>query len=296
MARHEEYIYLDLLNKILKEGRRRDDRTGTGTLSIFGQQMRFDISKTIPILTTKFVPWKSCIKELLWFLKGQTDVSILQKQGVRIWDGNSSRAFLDERGLHHLPEGDIGPGYGFNWRHFGADYHTCKDDYHQQGFDQVQFILDELKTNPNSRRLYMTAWDPSKLSQMALPPCHLSAQFYVDFDEDGTKHLSCQMYQRSVDTFLGCPWNIMSYAVLTHVFAKMTNMKPKELIMCLGDTHIYTNHVDQVNEQLTRTPYPFPTLKLKETISLKSVDELTIDDFELLDYQYHPAIKATMAI
>lgn len=293
---HGEYVYLDLLTKIINEGKSRDDRTGTGTISIFGQQMRFDISDTIPVLTTKFVPWKSCIKELLWFLKGQTDATILQQQGVRIWDGNTSREFLDNRGLHHLPEGDIGAGYGFNWRHFGANYHTCKDDYTGQGFDQVQFILNELRTNPSSRRLYMTAWDPSKLDQMALPPCHLSAQFYVEFDPDGTKYLSCQMYQRSVDTFLGCPWNIMSYSLLTHIFAKMCGMKPKELIMCLGDTHIYKNHVDQVKEQLTRTPYPFPTLKLDESVATKTVDELDITDFELVDYQYHPAIKAVMAV
>jgi thymidylate synthase len=293
---HEEYVYLELLNKIITNGKLREDRTGTGTISIFGHQMRFDISETIPVLTTKFVPWKSCIKELLWFLKGQTDVTLLQKEGVRIWDGNSSREFLDNRGLHHLPEGDIGAGYGFNWRHFGASYKTCKDDYTNQGFDQVEFILNELRTNPCSRRLYMTAWDPSKLDQMALPPCHLSAQFYVDFDEDGTKHLSCQMYQRSVDTFLGCPWNIMSYAVLTHVFAKMCGMKPKELIMCLGDTHIYKNHIDQVKEQLNRTPYPFPKLVLNDIVAFKKVNELEMNDFELLDYKYHPSIKAVMAV
>jgi thymidylate synthase len=287
---------LELLNKIITNGKLREDRTGTGTISIFGHQMRFDISETIPVLTTKFVPWKSCIKELLWFLKGQTDVTLLQKEGVRIWDGNSSREFLDNRGLHHLPEGDIGAGYGFNWRHFGASYKTCKDDYTNQGFDQVEFILNELRTNPCSRRLYMTAWDPSKLDQMALPPCHLSAQFYVDFDEDGTKHLSCQMYQRSVDTFLGCPWNIMSYAVLTHVFAKMCGMKPKELIMCLGDTHIYKNHIDQVKEQLNRTPYPFPKLVLNDIVAFKKVNELEMNDFELLDYKYHPSIKAVMAV
>ena len=293
---HDEYVYLELLTKVINEGKSREDRTGTGTISIFGHQMRFDISETIPVLTTKFVPWKSCIKELLWFLKGQTDVTLLQKQGVRIWDGNSSREFLDNRGLHHLPEGDIGAGYGFNWRHFGASYKTCKDDYTSQGFDQVEFILNELRTNPCSRRLYMTAWDPSKLDQMALPPCHLSAQFYVDFDEDGTKHLSCQMYQRSVDTFLGCPWNIMSYAVLTHVFAKMCGMKPKELIMCLGDTHIYKNHIDQVKEQLSRTPYPFPKLLLSDNVAIKTVDELEMSDFELVDYKYHPSIKAVMAV
>lgn len=296
LKNHGEYVYLDMLDKIVKEGKLRGDRTGTGTLSIFGEQMRFDISQSIPILTTKFVPWKSCIKELLWFLKGQTDVTILQKQGVKIWDGNSSRAFLDKQGLSHLSEGDIGPAYGFQWRHSGAQYSTCKDDYTCKGFDQVQFIINELKTNPMSRRLYMTAWNPAFLDQMALPPCHLSAQFYVDIDDDGTKHLSCQMYQRSVDTFLGCPWNIMSYAVLTKLFAVICDMKPKELIMCLGDTHVYSNHVEQVKEQLSRHPFPFPKLIINERVKDIGIDELTMDDFTLLDYQYHPAIKAPMAI
>jgi thymidylate synthase len=296
MSFHQEHAYLQLLDKVLKNGKLRNDRTGTGTLSLFGEQMRFDISESIPVLTTKFVPWKSCIKELLWFLKGQTDVSILQQQGVRIWDGNSSRDFLDKRGLSHLPEGDIGAGYSFQWRHCGAEYKTCKDDYTGKGFDQIQFILNELRTNPESRRLYMTSWNAADIDKMALPPCHLSAQFYVDFDEDGTKHLSCQMYQRSVDTFLGCPWNIMSYSVLTYILAKMTGMKPRELIMCLGDTHIYSNHIAQVKEQLTREPYPFPRLVLSDAVSNKCVDNLDLDDFQLEGYKYHPAIKATMAI
>lgn len=293
---HQEYVYLGLLEKILNEGNHRGDRTGTGTISLFGQQMKFDISKEIPVLTTKFVPWKSCIKELIWFLKGQTDVSILQKQGVKIWDGNSSRDFLDKQGLTDLPIGDIGAGYGFQWIHCGADYKTCKDNYDDQGFDQVKFIINELKTNPMSRRMYMTAWNPSALDKMALPPCHLSAQFYVEIDDNGDKHLSCQMYQRSVDTFLGCPWNIMSYSVLTYILAKICDMKPKELIMCLGDTHIYQNHIEQVKQQLKREPYPFPTLVLNDSIKTKGIDEIEINDFELVDYKYHPAIKGVMAI
>lgn len=293
----QELQYLNLLRKILEHGKSRTDRTGTGTISLFGEHMRFDISKSIPVLTTKFVPWKSCIKELLWFLKGQTDVTILQNNGVRIWDGNSTRNFLDKRGLSHLPEFDIGPGYGFQWRHAGAEYKTCKDDYTGKGFDQIEYILNELRTNPFSRRLYMTAWNPSFIEQMALPPCHVSAQFYVEEDAtDGTKYLSCQMYQRSVDTFLGCPWNIMSYAVLTCLFAKMCGMKPKELVMSLGDVHIYANHVDQVREQLSRHPYPFPQLHISENVKSKNIDELSIDDFQLVNYQYHPAIKAQMSV
>jgi thymidylate synthase len=293
---YQEYQYLNLLRRVLDNGTSRPDRTGTGTLSVFGERMVFDIRSEIPILTTKFVPWKSCIKELLWFLKGQTDVSILQQQGVHIWDGNSSREFLDNRGLHDLPEWDISCGYGFQWRHFGAKYKTCKDDYHGEGFDQVQYILNELRTNPFSRRLYMTSWNAADIDKMALPPCHLSAQFYVDIDEQGEKHLSCQMYQRSVDTFLGCPWNIMSYAVLTHLFAKMTDMKPKTLIMCLGDTHIYSNHIEQVCQQLERTPYPFPKMLINDAVKMKSIDEITIDDFSVQEYKYHPSIKAPMAV
>jgi thymidylate synthase len=293
---HQEYVYLDLLRKIINHGKKRDERTGVGTLSIFGEQMRFDISTTIPVLTTKFVPWKSCIRELLWFLDGQTDARMLQEQGVKIWDGNSSREYLDSRKLNHLPVGDIGAGYGHQWRHFGAPYITCKDSYSGQGFDQISFIIDELKNNPTSRRIFMSSWNANDLDKMALPPCHVSAQFYVDFDDDGNKHLSCQMYQRSVDMFLGCPWNIMSYAVLTCYLAKITDMQPKELIMCLGDTHIYCNHIEQVKEQLTRAPYPFPTLIISDVVKDKTIDELTLNDFALNGYTYHPAIKADMAV
>lgn len=293
---HQEYQYLNLLRKILEKGKLREERTGTGTLSLFGEQMRFDISKSLPVLTTKFVPWKSCIRELLWFLSGKTDATILQKQGVKIWDGNTSREFLDNRGLQHLPEGDVGATYGHCWRHFGAKYKTCKDDYTGQGFDQIKYIIQELKTNHTSRRIFMSSWNPQALDEMALPPCHLSAQFYVDVDDDGTKHLSCQMYQRSVDTFLGCPWNIMSYAVLTYILATMTDMQPKELIMCLGDVHVYSNHIEQVNEQLLRTPFPFPKLNINQEIKNKNIEDISIDDFQLMDYQYHPSIKAIMAI
>ncbi len=293
---HQELQYLQLLKKIIAQGKHREERTGTGTISLFGEQMRFDISQSIPVLTTKFVPWKSCIRELLWFLSGKTDATILQQQGVKIWDGNTSREFLDKRGLHHLPEGDVGATYGHCWRHFGAKYKTCKDNYNGQGFDQINYIIKELKNNPTSRRIFMSSWNPQALDEMALPPCHLSAQFYVDIDEDGTKHLSCQMYQRSVDTFLGCPWNIMSYAVLTHILAKITDMKPKELIMCLGDVHIYSNHVEQVQEQLKREPFPFPKLIISDEIKNKDIGDLSIDDFKLIDYKYHPSIKAVMAI
>ena len=293
---HQENQYLQLLEKILEKGKYREERTGTGTFSIFGEQLSFDISESIPVLTTKFVPWKSCIRELLWFLSGKTDATILQNQGVKIWDGNTSREFLDKRGLYDFPEGDVGATYGHCWRHFGATYTTCKDDYTGKGFDQIQYIINELKNNPTSRRIFMSSWNPVALDKMALPPCHVSAQFYVEVDENGRKLLSCQMYQRSVDTFLGCPWNIMSYAVLTYILAKITDMHPYKLIMCLGDVHIYSNHVEQVREQLKRKPYPFPTLVLSDEIKNRNIGDLSIDDFQLIDYYHHPAIKAIMAI
>ena len=292
-----EYEYLALLEKTLTYGEKRDDRTGVGTISIFGEQLKFDISNSIPLLTTKKMGWKSIIYELLWFLQGDTNANHLKEKGVHIWDGNTSREFLDGRGLVNYPVGDIGAGYGFQWRHSGAEYKTCNDDYTNKGFDQIQFILNELKTNPMSRRMYMTAWNPSALDKMALPPCHVSAQFYVNIDNfTQEKYLSCHMYQRSVDEFLGLPYNIFSYAVLTYIFAKKTGMKPKELIISTGDTHIYQNHVDQVNEQRVRTPFQFPKLLIADTIIDKDFKDITIDDFTLVDYESHPAIKAPMAV
>lgn len=292
-----DHIYADLIRDILSNGHRRPDRTGTGTISVFGRQLSFGLDGRIPLLTTKYVPWKSVIKELLWFLKGQTDASILKTQGVGIWDGNTSREFLDGRGLGHLPPGDIGAGYGFQWRHFGGAYKTCKDTYDNTiGVDQVASVLDQLRTDPFSRRIYMTAWNPAALESMALPPCHVSAQFYVDVDEDGVKHLSCHMYQRSVDVFLGLPFNIMSYAVLTYIFATMCDMKPRELVISTGDTHIYADHVEQVKMQLCREPYMEPLLLVDPVVAGKTVDELDIDDFDVVGYFHHGVLKGKMAV
>jgi thymidylate synthase len=295
---HQEGRYLNLLKKTLYFGEKRDDRTGTGTISLFGEQLRFDISKSVPLLTTKKMGWKSIIHELLWFLRGDTNANNLKAVGVNIWDGNTTRDFLDARGLTEYPVGDIGAGYGFQWRHSGAEYTTCNGDYTgaNAGVDQIAYILNELQTNPTSRRMYMTAWNPSALHKMTLPPCHVSAQFYVNFDKDGGKHLSCHMYQRSVDEFLGLPYNILSYSVLTYILAKKTGMQPKELIISMGDSHIYNNHVTQVAEQLERTPFSFPVLVLSDDIITKDFTEMTIDDFKLDNYQSHPAIKAPMAV
>lgn len=297
----DEVKYLQLLQKILDNGEERDDRTGTGTLSIFAEQIRFDISKSVPLLTTKKMGWKTIIEELLWFLRGDTNANHLKEKGIGIWDGNTSRAFLDSRGLTDYPEGDIGAGYGFQWRHFGAEYKTCNFDYNSsisnRGFDQIQYILNELRTNPTSRRIYMSAWNPAALDKMALPPCHVSVQFYVNIDKDsGEKHLSCHMYQRSVDMFLGFPFNIFSYTVLTYILAKKTGMKPKELIISTGDTHIYRDHIEQVKTQLLRKPHQFPALYLNDSIIDKDFTDITIDDFQLANYVFHPPIKAPMAV
>jgi len=297
MANQDENKYLNLLQKILDNGEERNDRTGTGTLSLFAEQIKFDISESVPLLTTKKMGWKTIIEELLWFLRGDTNANHLKEKGVNIWDGNTSRAFLDSRGLTQYPEGDIGAGYGFQWRHFGAEYKTCNDNYTNTGFDQISYILNELETNPVSRRIYMSAWNPAVLDKMALPPCHVSVQFYVNIDKSsGEKYLSCHMYQRSVDMFLGFPFNIFSYTVLTYILAKKTGMKPKELIISTGDTHIYRDHIEQVKTQLTRTPLKFPSLYLSDSIKNKDFADITIDDFQLADYVFHPAIKAPMAV
>ncbi len=290
--------YLKLLYAITKMGSPKDDRTGTGTKSIFARQMRFDIKEYVPLLTTKFVPWKSCIKELLWFLKGQTDATLLQKQGVNIWNGNTSRDFLDNRGLTNYPEGDIGCGYGFQWRHFGAEYETCKNDYTGKGFDQIHYMINELKTNPHSRRIFMSAWNPLHMDKMALPPCHVSVQFYVE-EKEGVNLLSCHMYQRSVDSFLGLPFNIFSYTTLTYIIAKICNMKPHELIISTGDTHIYNDHFEQINTQMQRTPFSPPKLIVNDRLSnmdIKDIKTITIDDFDIIGYYHHPALKGNMSI
>lgn len=284
--------YLSLVSEILKEGSERQDRTGTGTLSSFGKQIKFDLSHNVPLLSTKYVPWKTCIKELLWFLKGQTDSNILSEQGVTIWNGNTSREFLDSRGLSHLPVGDIGAGYGFQWRHFGAEYTDCLSDYNDKGFDQIEFVINELKTNPHSRRIFMSAWNPAFMHKMALPPCHVSCQFYVN----DSNELSCHMYQRSADVFLGLPFNIFSYSVLTYYLAKICGMKPKELIISLGDCHLYKDHINQVMCQLQQLSYEPARLNVKDSVLENTIEQLSIDDFELLDYKSNKKLYAKMSV
>jgi len=292
MLSHDD-IYLNLVKDILENGKERNERTGTGMISVFSRHLRFNISKQVPILTTKKMYWRSCVLELLWFLRGETNTKTLSAQGVKIWNANTTREFLDNRGLHHIPEGDMGPGYGFQWRHFGGNYGTETPG----GFDQIKYILHELRTNPTSRRIFLSAWNPLQMKDMALPPCHVSAQFYVELpDNEGEQsELSCHFYQRSVDVFLGLPFNIASYTVLTYILASLCNMKPKELIVSTGDTHIYKNHIEQMREQLNRIPYYSPILKINPNIINKSIEEITIQDFDVLEYQHHPAISGKMS-
>jgi len=261
--------YLDLCRRILEEGVTKADRTGTGTISVFGHQMRFDLSQGFPLLTTKKLHIKSIVHELLWFLSGDTNIRYLQQNGVRIWN-----EWADENG-------DLGPVYGKQWRAFaGPDGKTV---------DQIQWVVDEIKRNPDSRRLVVSAWNPAELDKMALPPCHLLFQFYV-----AEGRLSCQLYQRSADTFLGVPFNIASYALLTHMVAHVTGLVPGEFIHTIGDAHLYLNHLEQVKLQLTREPRPLPKLRLNPEVT--SIFDFTYDDIEILDYDPHPHIKAEVSV
>jgi thymidylate synthase len=244
----------------------------------------------VPILTTKKTAWKTCLKELMWFIRGETDNRLLQEQNVHIWDANTTREFLDNRGLHQLHEHLIGPGYGFQWRHFNASYDPETGTPSSQGVDQLQEIIQNL-TNPEtrtSRRHILTAWNPCQLDQMALPPCHMMCQFNV---HDGNK-LSCSMYQRSVDVALGCPFNIASYSFLTHLVAHHCGLEAHEFVYFMGNCHIYEEHLESMKEQIGRTPKPFPSVILHNV--RKTIDEYMIDDFSVVNYESHPTIRMKM--
>ena len=261
--------YLNLLEKILNEGVKKEDRTGTGTLSIFGHQMRFDLSEGFPLLTTKKLHTKSIIYELLWFLKGDTNVRYLQEHGVRIWN-----EWADENG-------DLGPVYGHQWRSW--------PDYDGSTIDQIEYVLNQIRTNPNSRRMIVSAWNVAEVNKMALPPCHTLFQFYVC-----NGRLSLQLYQRSADTFLGLPFNIASYALLCMMIAQVTGLEPGEFIHTTGDTHLYLNHLEQARLQLSREPRPLPTMKLNPDV--KSLFDFKYEDFELVGYDPWPHIKAEVSV
>ena len=286
----EEYQYLDLISDILEEGTMEEGRNGL-TKSIFGAAMHFSLENgTIPLITTKRVAWKTCLKELLWFIKGDTNNENLQKEGVAIWNDNASRDFLDSRGLTHLRENDLGPVYGHQWRHFNAPYTTCDENYDGKGVDQLAQIIKCLKDplQRTSRRMVMCAWNPCQLDEMALPPCHILAQFNVT---SGNK-LSCCMFQRSGDVGLGVPFNIASYSFLTHLLAKHCDLEPFEFIYYLGNCHIYDSHLNVIQEQVTKTPHAFPTLMIN--VKRENINDYVLDNFEVHNYKHHEIIKMKM--
>ena len=300
--------YLDLLQDILDNGEIKDDRTGVGTISVFGRSIRFDLRRGFPAVTTKKLAWRACKGELLWFIEGSGDERRLaeithgEKGGVTIWTPNAYAPYWRDKAKF---DGDLGRVYGVQWRKWKA--HTLKKftDYvehdvdattyfdakvTEESIDQLANLIEGLKRDPNGRRHILNAWNVGELDQMALPPCHVMSQFYVNKN----KELSCHMYQRSVDVFLGLPFNIASYALLTHLIAQVCNLGVGELVISTGDTHIYTNHVEQVKEQLSREPLSLPVLKLNKDI--KNIEDFTMNDIELVDYQCHTAIKADMAV
>lgn len=277
--------YLDLLKLILEQGRDREDRTGTGTRGIFGHQMRFDLSEGFPLVTTKKLHKKSIIHELLWFLRGETHVASLQAAGVRIWN---EWATAEQTARFGRSEGDLGPVYGHQWRNFGA---TLKADgtYESDGVDQIKRLLHDIREKPNSRRLIVTGWNPKEADQVALPPCHTLFQFYV---QDG--RLSCQLYQRSADVFLGVPFNIASYALLTMMIAHVTKLEPGDFVHTMGDAHLYKNHLEQAKQQLAREPRPLPRMRI--ATERRDLFAFQYEDFVLEGYDPHPHIAAEVSV
>tara|TARA_B100001094_G_C18181966_1_gene801459 strand:- start:2161 stop:3117 length:957 start_codon:yes stop_codon:yes gene_type:complete len=289
-SRHDEQQYLNLIDDILNYGSFEDGRNGR-TKMIFGAAMHFNLhNNVIPLLTTKKLAWKTCLKELLWFISGNTDNNILQEQNVHIWDGNGSRDFLDSRGLVNNKEGDLGPVYGHQWRHFNAKYTSCDNSYEGKGIDQLKYIIDNLKNpeNRTSRRLVMSSWNPCQLDDMALPPCHVMCQFNV---KNGNR-LSCSLYQRSGDVGLGVPFNIASYCFLTHIIAKHCDLIADEFIYFLGNAHIYDDHIKHLEEQKVRSPFEFPKIEINN--KYENIEDYKIDNFIIKDYNYHNNIKMEM--
>lgn len=286
----DELEYLNLIRKILRDGKFKPDRTGTGTISLFGPQMTFSLrNSTMPLLTTKRVFWRGIVEELLWFLSGSTDSNLLREKNVHIWDANGSKEFLEKSGLGHRDEGDLGPVYGFQWRHFGAKYVNKETDYTGQGVDQIADLIERIKKEPHDRRLIVSAWNPVDIPIMALPPCHCFAQFYVNDGE-----LSCKLTQRSADVGLGVPFNIASYALLTHMIAHVTNLKPGDFVHSLGDAHIYKDHVESLQKQLDRKPNEFPKIQFKRPV--KDIDDFRYEDFDLIGYKPQEPINMKMSV
>ena len=293
MSFTDEVQYIELIKKIINSGELRQTRNSV-TKSIFGEKLEFDISKSIPFITTKKLAWKTVIRELLWFLSGSTDNKKLLDQNVKIWQGNASREYMDSIGFTTREVNDLGPVYGHQWRHYNAEYKDHHTNYTGQGIDQIHYVLHLLKNDPMSRRIILSAWNPSQVDQMNLPPCHILAQFYVSNDSNGSKELSCMLYQRSADVGLGLPFNIASYAVLTYILAKLSNLTPKKLIITIGDAHIYKNHEEVLKEQITRKPFAFPILNLNPIKKYTTVEDFEIDDFILDNYYYYDTLKMDM--
>jgi thymidylate synthase len=287
----EEDQYLNLIKQILHVDIFENTRNGN-TKSIFGSSMRFSLKDgLLPLLTSKKVAWKTCFHELMWFISGSTNNQKLNEKGVHIWDANASRDFLDNRGLKNNAVNDLGPVYGHQWRHFNAEYKDCNTNYQNKGIDQLQNIIDQLKTEEgrNSRRLIMSAWNPCQLDEMALPPCHIIVQFNVREQ----RYLSCSLYQRSGDVGLGVPFNIASYSFLTHILAKHCDLIPEDFVYFLGNAHIYENHIPILEEQILRTPYPFPKINIKKKHD--NIKDYSIDDIEWINpYIHYTALKMDM--
>lgn len=291
----EEQQYLELMTKVLNSNNFKPNRTPYRTKSIFGNYMKFTLregdSNILPLLTTKKVHYKSIIEELLWFISGSTDAKVLSSKGVKIWDENSSKKNLEKLGKNYR-EGDIGPGYGFQWRHFGATYENCDKNYENEGIDQLMQSINMLKNDPYSRRNIVTAWNPVNIKDMVLPPCHIFFQFNMDAidenDPNGQKYLDCKIDQRSADIPLGMPFNIASYAFLTHMVAQQVDAIPRNLIYTTGDNHIYENQIEKCYEQISRTPKKFPTLEL---IKAENIESYTYENFIIKNYEHDAAIK-----
>ncbi|WFD06035.1 thymidylate synthase [Malassezia vespertilionis] len=300
---HEEHQYLSLVADVMRDGVHRADRTGTGTRAIFAPHttLKFDLrGNTLPLLTTKRVFSRGMIEELLWFISGNTDANWLAERNIHIWDGNGSHDFLTKRGLGHRREGDLGPVYGFQWRHFGAQYVDADTDYTGKGVDQLAQVIHQIKTNPTDRRILLSAWNPPDLPLMALPPCHILCQFFVvpptedEAQEGKLPQLSCQMYQRSCDLGLGVPFNIASYSLLTHLIAHVTGCEAAEFTLAMGDAHVYLDHIEPLKVQLQREPREFPKLKLMRKVD--NIDDFRLEDITIENYHPHSKLDMKMSV
>lgn len=290
---HDEVQYIEAVKFILDNGESKSDRTGVGTISVFGRTMlEFDISNHLPIITTKKTFYNGVIRELLFFISGKTDTKILEESKVKIWAGNTSKEYLKD---HNLPyrEGDMGPSYPHSWRHWGAEYEGCDKDYTGLGIDQLSQLINGIRTNPFSRRHILCNWHVGHVDQMVLPPCHILAQFNVSGDK---RYLDCLMYQRSADMFLGVPFNITSYCILTYMIAHICGLKPRRFVLTIGDAHIYNNHINVAKRMIARTPKPFPTLTFRSPAKLQEIDDFNFDSFIIQGYTSWPTLSAEMAV